>query len=194
MKNQEAEGLLSPLIKKIRLKKAAKCIQNNSTVLDLACGAGYLRQFLPSQCKYYGIDRITPPSLNLFNAFLQLDILQPKSFETIKEWLPEPKVDVVTMLAFIEHIKNPQYLLKQSLLLLKPNGLLIITTPHPIGRKLHDSLAKLYLCSLSGAKEHENFFGQQDLKFLLKQSGYKLLSYERFLMGLNQLIIATPLK
>ena len=77
MKNQEAEGLLSPLIKKIRLKKAAKCIQNNSTVLDIACGAGYLRQFLPSQCKYYGIDRITPPSLNLFNAFLQLDILQP---------------------------------------------------------------------------------------------------------------------
>ncbi|HPC36489.1 MAG TPA: class I SAM-dependent methyltransferase [Candidatus Marinimicrobia bacterium] len=194
MKNQEAEGLLSPFIRNIRLKKAARIIKNNSIVLDIACGTGYLRHFLPQQCKYYGIDRMAPPSLHPFDGFLEFDILQSESFETIKNWLPEPRVDVVTMLAFIEHVKDPQYLMKQSLLLLKPNGLLIITTPHPIGRKLHESLAKLYLCSFSGAKEHESFLGKQELKCLLKQSGYQIISYERFLMGLNQMIVATPIE
>ncbi len=188
MTYQETEGVLSPWIRSIRLRKVAALIPDGSGVLDLACGAGFLRDWLPPHCKYFGVDRVQPLQLERFTDFLLKDLCDPDLIEVLTEWLLEP-VDILTLVAFIEHIQDPQILLKNVQPLLKPNGTVILTTPHPVGRSLHDALASIYLCSRAGAEEHEDFFSQADLEQLATLSGLTLTHYDRFLYGLNQLIV-----
>lgn len=47
MVHQETEGLLSSLIRDIRLRKVASYVKRGSIVLDIACGNGRLAKFLP---------------------------------------------------------------------------------------------------------------------------------------------------
>jgi SAM-dependent methyltransferase len=190
-KNQETEGLLSPTIRSVRLRNAAALIPSNSVVVDLASGAGFLREFLPPHCRYFGVDRIPPPDLSRFDAFYSGELTAPDVFQKLESWLPE-KADVITLLAFVEHVKDPASILKDLRRILKESGKVVLTTPHPIGRKLHDSLARLYLCSRSGAAEHESFFDRNDLGKIAHQAGYVVVSYRRFLFGLNQLMEITP--
>jgi 2-polyprenyl-3-methyl-5-hydroxy-6-metoxy-1,4-benzoquinol methylase len=193
LNNQETEGLISPWLKNIRLRATANAIPNGSIVLDLACGAGALRSHLPPNCKYYGVDRIDPASRDQFDAFVNLDLSSVDVFQKISEWLPEKKVDVITLIAFIEHVKNPERILEGAFSLLKEDGLLLATTPHPIGRRIHDILAKLHICSPSGADEHEKFLGKQDLERVFSKAMFSINRYQRFLFGLNQLVESRPI-
>ena len=89
MVHQETEGLLSPYIRDIRLKVASSYIKHNSIILDLACGEGYLSGFLPSGCKYYGVDRVAPSSTANFTDFMRMDLMEDNSLQHLKEWLPQ---------------------------------------------------------------------------------------------------------
>ena len=175
-------------MRNVRLGKAAACLDGGSLVLDLACGEGYLSSFLPEGCEYYGVDRLIPPESGAFTDFLALDVLEEDAFERIREWLPrEP--DYLTCVAFLEHIGDPAHFARRFAALLPSHGKLVGTTPHPMGRKVHDSLASLYLCSRQGAAEHEEFLGRRELERLASVSGGVLVTYERFLFGLNQLFV-----
>ena len=184
--HQETEGLLSPWIRDIRLKKVAQCIPNHTVVLDLACGNGYLSQFLPAGCKYYGVDRLEPSAHDPFTDFKILDLSKNSTFKELELWLPE-KPNVITCIAFLEHISDPAAFLKNAQQLLNERGKIIGTTPHPRGRLVHDTLAKLHICSQSGADEHETFLGKKDLNEMALGANGGLTQYSPFLFGLNQL-------
>ena len=188
MTNQETEGLLSPLIRDVRLKQVASYIKKNSTVLDLACGAGYLSKFLPEGCKYYGVDRIPAPETDKFSDFINLDLSEASSLARIREWIPK-EPDYITCVAFVEHISNPTEFISEYSSLLKKRGKLVGTTPHPYGRLIHECMSRLYLCSRHGADEHEKFLGKNEIKEIALASGGNLITYIRFLFGLNQLFI-----
>lgn len=186
MVHQETEGLLSPLIRDIRLKQVAAHITEGSVVLDLACGAGYLSDFLPSTCSYYGVDRVFDKQSDKFKEFINLDLLASDSFSKLQDWLPEIP-DYITCVAFVEHMDNPASFITQYSKLLENKGTIIGTTPHPCGKLIHESLSKLYLCSRHGAEEHEQFLGKKEIQKLATESDGNLKIYERFLFGLNQI-------
>lgn len=186
--HQETEGLLSPWIRNIRLNKVASIIPNGGVVLDLACGNGFLSKLLPSDCKYYGVDRIRPSDLGAFTDFMHLDLSHEDAIEEIQEWLPQ-KPDIISCLAFLEHIPDPSAFITKAATLCGKTGKIIGTTPHPRGRNLHDFLAKLFLCSRSGAKEHETFLERKDLENLAQAANGALIDYRQFLFGLNQLFV-----
>jgi 2-polyprenyl-3-methyl-5-hydroxy-6-metoxy-1,4-benzoquinol methylase len=106
----------------------------------------------------------------------------------ISEWLPKPPT-VITMLAFLEHIKEPGAFVERFSKLLCNGGSVIGTTPHPVGRKLHDFLSSIRICSPDGADEHERFLGKSDLSQITMAGHMKLTQYRRFLCGLNQLFV-----
>jgi 2-polyprenyl-3-methyl-5-hydroxy-6-metoxy-1,4-benzoquinol methylase len=189
--NQETEGLLSPLIRSVRFKKTAALIEPNSMVLDLACGGGFLRKYLPPGCSYFGVDRIPPSDLKNFDGFLLRELMVPNLWEELQSWLPQP-ADVITMLAFVEHIKAPEKMLANLKKVLKEDGQVILTTPHPIGRKIHDCLARIRLCSSSAAAEHESFLGRRELENIAQRAGFEVSGYHRFLAGLNQVFAISP--
>ena len=183
---QETEGLLSPLLTDIRLKQVASCLTPDTAVLDLACGGGYLSRFLPSGCRYYGVDRSDGADVKTFTKFLRLDLMQQGSPEQVEAWLPE-RPHYITSVAFIEHISDPAGFLREYSRLLRKPGTIVGTTPHPSGRIIHESLAKVHICSPHGAAEHEKFFGRADIERIARDSGGRLTTFRRFLFGLNQL-------
>jgi 2-polyprenyl-3-methyl-5-hydroxy-6-metoxy-1,4-benzoquinol methylase len=186
MTHQETEGVLSPWVRDLRLKRVAACIPEGATVLDLACGDGFLRQHLPPGCTYLGVDRVAPTSVNAFHRFLCLDLQSDGAIDSIGAWLDEPP-GIITSIAFLEHIADPGAFLAGFRRLLDRPGHWVGTTPHPRGRRLHDSLSRLYLCSRSGALEHEEFLNRSDLERMASASGGTLSRYRSFLFGLNQL-------
>lgn len=192
--NQEVQGLLSPFIRNRRIQRVAKRIGDEDVVLDLACGGGYLANFLPPTTEYYGVDRIPFGSKGCSNAnrgshtreFLTVDLLDDDASRQISDWLPKPPT-VISMLAFLEHIERPGEFVQTFSQLLPHGGRIIGTTPHPIGRKLHDFLSTLRICSPDGADEHERFLGREDLSQITASGSVQLTVYARFLGGLNQL-------
>ena len=172
----------------MRLKLVASYVKEKSTILDLACGGGYLSSFLPTGCKYYGVDRVPSGEKCNFSDFLTLDLLEEGSVTRIRQWLPV-KPHYITCIAFLEHIANPARVVSQYSSLLDKGGRIIGTTPHPSGRLMHDFLSKVSLCSAGGTDEHETFLGKKEIEALASRSNGTLTTYKRFLFGLNQLFV-----
>lgn len=186
--HQETEGVLSPFIRDIRLRQVSRRIRAGETVLDLACGNLYLGKHLRERTKYFGVDRTPTTSDRTGYNFLLADLLSSDAPDQIERWACT-KFDVISCAAFLEHISNPTDFLARYTKLLKPGGRVVGTTPHPKGRDLHDNLARIYLCSRSGAAEHENFLSKDDLEHAAKASGGRMIEYKQFLFGLNQVFV-----
>lgn len=188
VKSQETQGLLSIRVRNIRLSRVASFIKPNSVILDLACGAGYLKSFLPTSCKYYGVDRVLPPGYQEKPNFISLDLLRDDSIKQIQKKF-QIKPDYITCVAFLEHISDPIMFLSKYKGLFDEKGILVGTTPHPIGKRIHEMFAMIGLLSKEAAHEHKSFLNREDLSEIASLSGGNLIFYKRFLLGMNQLFI-----
>lgn len=99
-------------------------VPENSKVLELGCATGFMSQYFRQHlgCQVVGVD---------INPDVKPDIvgdLEDKSTQNrIKQAGP---YGVVFASAIIEHLKEPEILLQLIKSVLKPNGILIITTPN----------------------------------------------------------------
>lgn len=183
--NETYLGVLSGYLRTQRMKQAAHLVISNDRILDLACNDGRLLEMLPHNISYVGID-IQEYAIKQAQTrypqhqFIVADLTQAPNIE-------QQQFDVIIMLAFLEHIKNPAQLLQMYSNYLAPNGQIIITTPAPYGRRLHDWGAKIGLFSKEAAEEHEAFLDKQVLSEIASQANLGLITYKRFLFGFNQL-------
>jgi len=113
--------------------------------------------------------------------------------------------DIITATAVIEHLEKPVQMIKESYRCLKPEGILIITTPVPLFEKLAQKIGHLKdgyhqktfnLVELKNYLEKTNFEISEQKKFMLSPVGYPFIWLEeviRFLgldfILLNQLIV-----
>ena len=151
------------------IKKIQSLAPNYHTLIDLGCGPGlFLSQAAKAGFSTHGIEssnwaykyateKLTLP--NIHHGTLDIALtLPPQSF------------DVVTAFDLIEHLSNPKLLVKVAAHLLKPKGLLVITTP-----RLDSFSAKLF-----GKKwhalfpEHLHYFSHASLKHLLSSNNFTL--------------------
>lgn len=185
-------GLLSPWLRDVRLRVVAGSIEPGSSVLDLACGAASLADHLPGTCHYYGVDCLPfpsqPPSKGAAKTLLSADLASPESPGQIQGWLGQ-RVDVITMIACVECLKEPARLVHAYSSLLKPGGKILCTTPHPVGRMVHAGLARLHLCTPAETGEHRTSLGYDELRRMAESAGGTLSGYRRFLFGLNQFFV-----
>lgn len=89
------------------------------------------------------------------------------------------RFDLVTMLAVLEHLTDPPFVIGEIARVLKPGGRLVLTTP----KKSADALIRLYVRDLDD--EHETYFDEPKMKALV-QSTMTPVGYHTFLFGLNQ--------
>jgi 2-polyprenyl-3-methyl-5-hydroxy-6-metoxy-1,4-benzoquinol methylase len=181
-------GRLSGFLETRRLRQAAGYIQRGSRVLDIACNEGRLLEFLPEDIVYLGIDisktaietaRLRYPDQRFMTADLSDGF--PAGFDE--------QFDAIVMLAFLEHIPQPGEFLGNAARFLRPDGKIIITTPAPWGRTIHDVGARLGLFSREAAEEHQSFLGKTELRQLAQAAGLRLVHYQRFLYGFNQIAL-----
>jgi 2-polyprenyl-3-methyl-5-hydroxy-6-metoxy-1,4-benzoquinol methylase len=99
----------------------------NEQVLDVGCGSGKFVQYLRQKnIKAFGLEPADP----LFNNFLA----DKKHFYklTLGDYLktnPAQLYGLITVIDVIEHVRHPDTLLQDASKLLKPGGILIISTP-----------------------------------------------------------------
>ena len=164
----------------IRNKKVANYIPKDSIILDVGCGDDFylLRKTknkiksgvgIDTTAKNYSDEKITIKKLKLYNKLP----FKSGSF------------DVVTMIAFIEHITEPSKMLKECNRVLKNNGILIITTPMSRARVFWETLVNLGFTEEKSTKEHVHYFSPEEIEKLLKQTGFRVVTSKNFEFGMN---------
>jgi 2-polyprenyl-3-methyl-5-hydroxy-6-metoxy-1,4-benzoquinol methylase len=177
-------GLLSPFLRSRRIA-AARPFLGQGNLLDIGCGTGeFARDVDPS--RYVGLDR-DEESIGFARKKFPAH-----RFLTLAEFSVSPRAsqfDQIVGLAIIEHVDGPQQWLGWLRTLLKPAGRIILTTPHPSVRGLHEFGAHIGLFSHEGAKEHRELIDRHRMNELADATGLQIRHFQRFLFGCNQLFV-----
>jgi 2-polyprenyl-3-methyl-5-hydroxy-6-metoxy-1,4-benzoquinol methylase len=184
--------LLSRFLTHARLSRVAKYL--SGTVLDAGCGHGELLDYLPVHVHSVTLLDRSPERLPRLQTRLSRGTVEAKfllgDIAAGEIALPPASFDTVVMAALLEHLKIPDAAVHETRRLLKPGGSLVLTTPTPLGGRFHAWGSHLGLTYREAADEHEGFFDYEGLKRLLNAEGLICERYERFLLGMNQLVVA----
>jgi len=162
------------LFLKNKFNQVARLIKPNTKVLDIGCNDGNIRNFLPKNIIYYGVDIDREFIQDLKNKNINAE-----QADLNKDEIPfqNEKFDYILLLDIIEHVVNPKDLLEQSKNKLKPNGRIIITLPNDyhILNKLRFITNKHLTEDPFAPYGHLHFFPIKTGENLLKQAGFKIL-------------------
>lgn len=93
-------------------------------VVDLGCGQGRLRSVLPWRgVPYVGVDLDSHGAAFGPGEFVCADLSRPLP-------LGDGCADVVVAVEVVEHLENPRALFREAVRILRPGGLLVVTTPN----------------------------------------------------------------
>ncbi|PYK85122.1 MAG: methyltransferase type 11 [Verrucomicrobia bacterium] len=177
-------GLLSPFLRSRRTAAVAPFL-GQGPLLDIGCGTGALARDVDST-RYLGVDQDEESisiAKNLFPAH---------RFLTLPEFAQshnENQFERIVGLAVIEHVEDPQKWLTWLRTLLKPGGQIVLTTPHPSIRGVHEFGGHIGLFSREGAMEHRELINRDRMIQLAETSGFRVRHFRRFLSGCNQLFV-----
>lgn len=183
---QHGASFLDTLIKKLRFRHIVPHIAAGSVMVDLGCGyQGELLRLLHQKLKQgVGIDMVVSSKQPADNVKLLTGRVDQKIPVRSKS------VDAVTALAIIEHLEHPDVLLKEAHRILKPGGLLLLTTPSKMAKPLLEFMAfKLKIISSEEIADHKRYYTQASLGKGLAQAGFdpKRLNVTTFELGMNLL-------
>ena len=132
-------------------------LPSGSSILDFGCGQGIFVKI----AKKFG-----------YQVFgYDIDPKATADFYSLKE-IPNHFFDAVVCFDVIEHVDNPQKILKNIRQKLKPNGLLFLTTPNRLG--LAGRIIKNKFWGLV-PQGHKNVFTLSQMEGLLKTAGFKII-------------------
>ena len=186
------KGLLSGLLTRLRLNKVIKYVTDPGKLLDVGCDDAYLLGLLLKKnnpCLYVGVD----------NHQECINDCEEKFSDIGKEWayffvidanedLPfnNNNYDYVVLSAIIEHLNNFDNLLKELTRVTKDNSRIIITTPTRIADTVLKIGASIGLFANDSLEEHVKYYSKKDF---INLKGWELKKYQKFELGMNQLII-----
>lgn len=178
---------IDKLLMNWRLGKVKRYISSGDIILDIGCGtqAKLLHFFSPIIKSGVGID------YDLNKKIISGNItLLPLTF-TGKLPFKDETFTKVTMLAVLEHIKTDIVIadIKEIRRVLRKNGLLIMTTPRPNSQPLLEAFANLGIISKGEIFDHKKYYDKKDILEVCEKTGFRLLQYRTFQLGLNSLII-----
>ncbi len=162
-------------------------IDETDVVMDVGCGRqADLGWKMSGQIKQYvGVDMSVPEvrigNISLLKRNLEMAFVVPDKMRPTK----------LVGMAILEHLKHPESFLKNCHKLLKPGGILALTTPAP-------PLADLVLRILSWVKlidggeidDHKKYFGMRELEEKLKSAGFELIRKKKFIVIFNNMVMA----
>ncbi len=185
-------GLLTRRVQRARLDAVRPYLEEGGgPILDIGCGLTDLPGTVPS---YTGCDR-NPEVLGLNRArfpsvpFVDWDVSASEPPESLRAAGP---FATILMLALLEHLPDPAAALRRAGSLLRGDGRLVVTTPHPAGRLPLVFGAAAGLLSRHAAKEHEALLSRSGLERAAAAAGLRTIAYRRFLLGGNQLAVLGP--
>lgn len=180
-------GFLDRLVCRLRFRRVSGKIGDGTNVLDVGCGyRGELLQTLsPRIASGRGIDISVDDSASSGNIELVGgDLLDGLPF-------PDATFDVVVSLANIEHLENPEEVVKEIARVLKRGGVLLLTTPTRAAKPVLEFLAYgLHIISEREIRDHKHYFSGDELCRMCRDSGFSEWTYRTFQCGMNRFLIA----
>jgi SAM-dependent methyltransferase len=147
------------LTRALRTAAALSYIPAAARHLDIGCGDGHLLRRSPCR-ERIGIDRLMGEDA--------ADLA-----------FPDGHFDVVSMLAVIEHIAEPEPVMAEVARVLRPQGLFVLTTP----RRAAERLIRLYVRDID--EEHETYHDLASIT-ALAAGRFRVSGHHTFVFGLNQ--------
>lgn len=149
--------------------------ESGLTIADLGCGNGYLASVLAGMGhKVFAVDSSREGIDIARTAFPDVTFYCLSLYEDLKN-LINTDFDVVVASEVIEHLYDPRTFLKNAFELLKPGGILILSTPY------HGYLKNMAL-AISGKMDkhftvewdcgHIKFFSVKSLSRMVREYGY----------------------
>ena len=176
------DGLLSPYLRNRRLAVARPHLRGR--VLDVGCAEGHLADSVAPSL-YVGVDLDD-------DILVEARAAHPDHvFVGVDELDETERFDTVAALAVIEHVPDPEGWVRRWADHLVAGGRIVLTTPYDRYEPVHGIAAHLRLTSDEAHHEHETTFDRESLEGLFERVGLKPTTYRRFLVGLNQLAVAT---
>ena len=163
-----------------RVEFASRFIPKAESLLDIGCGDGTLEYFIKNRIsKIYGVDNAIKSVKESKKYYFEIKLVD------LNKTIPYKRnfFDVVTCLDVIEHIKDPNKLFKETYRVLKPNGLLLLSTPNI---RFSDHIYKLLFQGIfpktstdnnSYDGGHIHFFTFTDIRNLLLANRFKIIEY-----------------
>ena len=178
---------LDHFIARMRFKAAYPHIRKGARVCDLGCGldAAFLDFAAERLACGVGVDDQVLDGASGRWQRVRADIRQPLPLES-------GQFDNVVMLAVLEHLAEPEPVLREAHRILAPGGSLILTWPSatvdPILKLLHG--LRLVSDEME-SDQHQKRIPVSTLQQILHRIGFNEFIHYTFEFGLNNLLVAT---
>lgn len=180
------DGFFSHYLIRKRVEAVKPFLQDKKRILDIGSGLFKFNSLLAADCSYIGVDieqDIVEYNRKHFSyRFEQINV------ETDSLSKCGTDIDLVLMLAVIEHFNEPEVVLGKIGKMLGSKGIIVLTTPHPVGAGVMDIGSKLGFFT-KDKHTHHLLFNHDQLQKLAARAGLLLIKYKRFLGGVNQLAV-----
>ena len=183
------KSILEPVLSRLRIFKVKRYIKriSNPTILDIGCGQNYLllNDLKNRIDKGYGIDKCVTSK-----SFQNITLMN----NNIENGIPlhNNAVDVITILAVLEHMNNPLFILSEIGRILKPGGVLLLTVPSIWSKPLLEFLAfKLGIVDPVQIKDHKTYYNYKLLAELFsKVEGLYIKKHQYIQIFMNNFVLA----
>jgi 2-polyprenyl-3-methyl-5-hydroxy-6-metoxy-1,4-benzoquinol methylase len=163
-----------------------KQYKNGTRLLDIGCGEGFFL-FNASKAGYTtkGVE-LSQGAAEYARREFGLDV-EAKPFEELR--FPENHFDVITLWQVLEHVPYPRMILKEAHRILKPGGLLAMSTPD-IGAVPARIFGKRWW---NIRRLHINQFTGKTLMTILRRIGFKNMSSVSYRESISLLMLFIPI-
>ena len=178
---------IDQFIARMRFRAAYPHVRPGTRVCDVGCGleAAFLDYAADKVASGVGVDDQVESGVRGRWQRVHADITKPLP-------LGSEQFDHVVMLAVLEHLVEPEVVLREVHRILAPGGSLILTWPSSMVDPILKVLHGLRLVSDEmESDEHQKRIPVDALEQMLRGIGYQKFLHRRFEFGLNNLMVAT---
>jgi SAM-dependent methyltransferase len=150
-------------------------------LLDIGCGTGgFLEHAQNGEFELYGFDASKAQSEYARKRFPNVRYARSCSEYLVEHGDRKLQFDVITLWDVIEHIRNPLDYLREMRGVIRPGGLVYISTPNGLAKLWKLKLYKLFSIEIDLRGEfmpweHVFYYSPRSLEYLLRKSGFKML-------------------
>jgi ubiquinone/menaquinone biosynthesis C-methylase UbiE len=177
---------IDKLIARMRFRAAYPHVRPGARVCDLGCGldAEFLDYAADKIAVGVGVDDQVEDGMRGKWKRVRADLRSPLP-------LGDGEFDHVVMLAVLEHLTEPEKVLREAHRVTAPGGSLIMTWPSSLVDPILDVLHGLRLVSDEmESDEHQERIPVESLRVMLRGIGFQKFLHRRFEFGLNNLMVA----
>ena len=180
-------NILDKIIAKFRSKEITKNFNlKNKKILDFGCGSNFfeLKKRYSNCSKVTLIDKLGEPFKDGNTEFLNYKDLN--DLYDLDKKITNKDYDLIFLLAVIEHLDEPENVIKILKKKISDNGTIFITAPGKKSKWILELLAfKLKLINADLVREHKRYYDKLEYDKLSKLANTKIIKFYYFEFGLN---------